>query len=198
MAKSKFTGELAEPLKPMFRGGLLGTGEFREADVQERIEAQSRKLQLLAKHYAVEHPDLNTQTLFVALALAREFVPGFRVADPTTREAGRPEVWTDFREGFLIVEMDKVMRQRGGCGVAEAAATLSKRTPWKQLCKAAGAKDSASSLRQRYYLAKKSGKWIAVLEDAASYEQLTNALQDGIYDSLLQTLHHDFPKAGFG
>lgn len=193
MATKKFSGELAEPLKPMFRGGLFSTGQSEEADARERAEILLRKLQALAAHYGVENQDLNLQTLYVALALAKEFVPGFKVADPNKRD-GRPEVWTDIREGFLIVEIDKEMERGSKCGVSIAALKLSKRTPWKEICKLAGSKDARETLRKRYYSARKTNRWQAILRDSQAYEKLVNQTDDGVYAQMLHSLHKDIPK----
>lgn len=193
MVTKKFTGELAEPLKPMFRGGLLSTGPFSHDDVRERAALQVRKMQLLAAHYGVENQDVNLQTLCVALELAKEFVPGFQVADPNKHD-GRPQVWTELREGFLIIEMEKEQRKGDGCSVSDAASKLSKRTPWKQICALARPQDAAGTLRKRYYSARRTNRWQNVLRDSNEYQKLLDQADDGIYADILNSLHLEAQK----
>ena len=196
MAAKKFTGELAEPLKPMFLGGLLSTGAFGAEDLGARMESERGKLRMVAKHYGVEHPDLNTQTRYVALALAREFVPGFKVADPNKSD-GRPQVWTELREGFLIVEMEKEIRRGNKCSVSVAASKLSKRTPWKQICQLAGTNNAAETLRKRYYRARKTNCWQAILRNSLAYVERVNQPDDGAYANVLNSLHNQIPKTSY-
>lgn len=198
--KPKFSGELAEPLTAIFRGGLIGTGPCRDTDVQKRVETESRKLSLLATHYGVEHADLNTQTLFVALALAREFVPGFKVADPNKKN-GRPQVWTEIREAFLVVEMEREIEFRHHDNSAsEAAKKLAKRKPWSTLCERAGSSDEpAEALRARYFRAKKKNNWAAILRQSLAYERLPENESEKLssYEQMLNSLSEDFPVSSY-
>ncbi len=86
------------------------------------------KLDLLAQHYGIE-PNGN-HYLQLALALARDFVPGFSIA----KMRGAPERWPNLLRGALVVTMQDIIQPtRKGRGPTYAAKILSQRNPWKKM-----------------------------------------------------------------
>jgi hypothetical protein len=93
----RYSGELLEPLSlgslPTFNGAATDERVRKFwVDYSPKAERQiaiqlKRKMTLLKEHYGVN--DMSA----LALALAREHVPGFRVGSVATRRAGRRRTW---------------------------------------------------------------------------------------------------------
>jgi hypothetical protein len=118
--RNRWTGELARPLQvtvnrphgfavpdlrdPAARRKILQENELmRRLRDEARDDAETKKLRLLAESYGVEENDFRA----LALAFAREFVPGFQFEDPIKNvcggpvrqnkvKPGRPRTWTPF------------------------------------------------------------------------------------------------------
>src|SRR5215207_173620 len=82
------------------------------------------KLVLLRRYYQI--PEDPHWPLLLALRLAREFVPGFRVKYPT-RGAGRKRVWNPVLYTQLLVDVEEIKRERA-CGDREACRILVQRS----------------------------------------------------------------------
>jgi DNA mismatch repair ATPase MutL len=103
-----------------------------------RAQAESAKLKLLAEHYEVSQNDFRA----LALAIARDFIPGFRFTDPLTtakvqalphnkqeerdldrlnrllaeaaqNKTGRPTKWHPDRLEELLAEVDAIKKETG-------------------------------------------------------------------------------------
>jgi hypothetical protein len=106
----KFSGELASPIvgnrDAMGRSGLLDARSDEEivasaADEQRRVIAEwTRKLGLLRDHYGIAQE--RHWELPLVLALANDFVPGFRVQFGEVPKRGRKRKWTSSRYMSLL------------------------------------------------------------------------------------------------
>jgi hypothetical protein len=121
--KSKFTGVLAERLKPL-RIGLLISHEERAQVVAERRTQEVAKLDLLREHYGIVAGPNQWQNL--AIRLARECCPGFQ--DKASR--GQPKKWDTGRLLILAGEFRREL-DGGARNKAEAARRLAAREPWR-------------------------------------------------------------------
>jgi len=124
------------------------TDEEREQLAQAWAGEDDEKLRLLLKHYDVE--PLNFYSL--ALALARDFVPGFQ--EKVSR--GRKIKWTDPVKAVLVVEIERLVIPNDPThGVERAAIILSQREPWKSFLESKDTTQSspspAGALRAIYY-----------------------------------------------
>ena len=104
----------------------------------ERAKTKSAKLELLAKHYDVPPNDFRA----LALALARDFVPGFRFRDMLTFtdplgvvvnrrhdekvRMGRPVVWGPDQLEEFLTEVEAIKSASGGTN-REALARLARK-----------------------------------------------------------------------
>lgn len=126
--KPRYEGELARPIpyREALAAALLDEKEWR-------TEIESDRLLLLLKHYGIEITNPN-RWLALALHLARDHVPGFRISDkrgpgrprtrqtnyiagllrqygerPKQKKTGRPREWDDKRYAAMLrsVELRK-------------------------------------------------------------------------------------------
>lgn len=108
------------------------------------------KLRLLCKHYGIEE---NEGSFFaLSLALARDFVEGFKEEEPI----GRKLKWTDLIKGVLVVEVDRLVVPRSKVkGIKWACEQLVKQRPWKTFVSSNEGtflpSDPAETLRTTYF-----------------------------------------------
>ena len=129
-------------------GGLLRepirVSEFGERGISERLVGTMERLDALLKHYEIlkESPGMWFE---LALAMADDLVPGFRVEYPKPGAMHSKKAVDDL---VLFVELYKV--EESGGSVKNAARHLAKRGNFKGR--------SPEGLRQRYYLLKRGGE----------------------------------------
>ena len=138
-----------------------------------RAQVESSKLELLAKHYDVRPDDFRG----LALAIARDLIPGFRFIDPLLPliswgpqheeklKAGRPGMWDFDRLKELLNEVNDVKKSSSATD-REALARLARKKKWGPPTNHRGG----------------SGKWLETLEsrlqDAKRQEKrIANALE---------------------
>ncbi len=173
--KKKFGGELDEPLPPL-RVGLLMDDETKRKTVADHIAVEFHKLELLQAHYGLEIWDYRG----LSLALAREFVDGFKVA----KTKGRRTKWTDHVLGILFVEVERKRierRVRGNKTPLEIYAAVAKQAPWDSFLETVDATgidpDPAEAIRQAYFKAKK-GVSSRIFWDEYRWREETDAVDE--------------------
>jgi hypothetical protein len=130
MSKRRFTGELAKPITIRTQSVTLltDTPEHR-AEVEKHNNAEFsraffesfRKLDLLCAEFNIDTNDAQLKFIRLALALAMEFVPGFRVKNLSlARERGRRKEWGPIRYTQLLADIAKVQTGKK-CSDSEAS-----------------------------------------------------------------------------
>jgi hypothetical protein len=140
---------------------------------EKRAQVEASKLELLATHYGVPSDDFRT----LALAIARDLIPGFRFIDPLRfatsygpqyeekLRTGRPGTWDFDRLEELLNEVN-VVKKSSSVTDREALARLARKKKWGPPTNHRGG----------------SGKWLETLEsrlqDAKRQEKrIANALE---------------------
>jgi hypothetical protein len=140
---------------------------------EKRAQVESSKLELLAKHYGVRSDDFRA----LALAIARDLIPGFRFIDPLRPltswgpqyeekvKSGRPGTWDFDRLEELLSEVN-ASKKLSPATDREALARLTRKKKWGPPTNHRGG----------------SGKWLETLEsrlqDAKRQEKrIANALE---------------------
>lgn len=152
----KYTQELTKPIKRK-RLGLLADEALHAEEARRIVDEMFAKIPMLAQAHGVDHGDW----FGLALALAKEHVPGFKVVNPS----GRPPEWSDVDKAEFSIAVDEV-RLSSGKTVDESMKLVIRLERWAKKT----APMSLEALRQHYYQADK--RWIAVVKDARAYELL--------------------------
>jgi len=101
---------------------------------EARANAETMKLNLLSEHYGLQRGDFRA----LALALARDFVPGFQFADPlryagpqfdVEERSGRPRVWDTDSLLRLLNDVES-LKTNESVSDREALARLARRKEW--------------------------------------------------------------------
>jgi hypothetical protein len=152
--KKVYGNELDEPLEPM-QIGLLAHDDDRAPKISERVKEESRRLDLLSEHYGLDQGDY----FALALALAREFVPGLQ---DKKRGRGAPKKWGEIEMALLYADVQRTIeeRQLSSTDVREACQHLAQSPAWSAFVGRSEGKnrdaDPAEALRSAYYAAVKS------------------------------------------
>jgi hypothetical protein len=162
--RKPFTGLLAEPLEPL-RIGILADKKTIDQEVNERVALEFKKMVALLGHYSIES-NVPDPWYLLALALAREVVPGFR----EKIKRGAPKKWGTLELSFLHAEIDSLLEE--GLTIEQAAAKLAKEKSWKRFLSekdgTAFGPDPAEALRRAYHM-DCSQLWIDISKDARKY-----------------------------
>lgn len=144
--KPKYSGILAQPLVWQTPGnGLLSSSE---AECQKRnSSALAERFVALYRHYGIDHRESGAGAT-LALALAREHVPGFQVLSAPPRGRGAPSKWKGAQDWDLYADVRFLVRN-GGHSAANACRLLTKRPPYR------GKNDG--TLLRRYHKVKSKG-----------------------------------------
>jgi hypothetical protein len=108
----KFTGELAKPITPPVGASAAAQALLRAPDKRQEYVLSEilRKLPRLARHYGLEWAGVQRSALPLLLALAHDFVPGFRVVVKSPSKRGRPaDVWGPAGYLNLLADFDKAL-----------------------------------------------------------------------------------------
>ena len=133
--KKKFSGPLAEPMRPMIEGIIARV----QNDPDNSFDA---KFKFLLDHYGLAKGP--NQYLYLSMALAMEIVPAFQLE----KKRGAKTKWTDDCKACLVVEIERSIEQADrDQSITWAAKELSKKEPWKSLVQS---NDSSEMLRQVY------------------------------------------------
>jgi hypothetical protein len=118
-----------------------------EDEAKRQSEEKLRKLLVLGDHLGIPFEnEIDSWGVVIALALAEEFVEGFRVVEKLPRKRGRPKGSGRVALGPLVDAVDGLKAR--GKSVKNACQILSRKPEWKQL--------NAASLEARYYEQKRS------------------------------------------
>jgi hypothetical protein len=156
---------------------------------EKRAQVESSKLELLATHYGVPSDDFRA----LALAIARDLIPGFRFIDPLRPltswgpqyeeklKSGRPGIWDFDRLEELLNEVN-AFKKSSSATDREALARLVRKKKWGPPTNHRGG----------------SGKWLETLEsrlqDAKKQEnRIANALE-----SLIECVASNSEKSDTG
>ncbi len=150
MKQSKYKGDLAAPMEPIYHGLLSGVGNSLEVAKEQRAAEIARRMNLLAMHFGLD--PLEDPWFVLAYELAKLTVPGLAVRDPLVR-SGAKKVWDHTRLSILVFEMNREIA--GGLKIKQAAYKLAGRRPWKKLCK--GDVDKGEAIRHRFTKARNLG-----------------------------------------
>src|ERR1700733_13068570 len=152
----RWTGELARPIRIRVNrphGFILpDAARDPEADSkvraenklmvrlrdERRAEIESAKLKLLAEHYCVPPDDFRS----LAIALARDLIPGFRFIEPLRPltsygpqyeekvKGGRPTRWNPDQLEELLTEVKAIKKTNAGTD-RDALAVLARKIKWR-------------------------------------------------------------------
>ncbi|MFL9892420.1 hypothetical protein [Paraburkholderia sp. RL17-381-BIF-C] len=131
--------------------------------------ARAEKLLLLFDHYDIPHGRFAE----LAMALAIDFVPGFQV-ETERRRVGPRTKWDDLANGYLAVEIERLIEKNPRLNVTSAAGHLAKREPWKDMVRGSNV---GETLRQKYQEAK-DDRWTTVCRDAYRYHEASGTLAE--------------------
>ena len=143
MSARKFSGPLANPIVvedarlPLPDGGAP---EYRAwFERQKKIEKvrciieAREKMNLLFEEFSVERTGDDERDFYrLTVAMALEFVPGFRFVSSQKKKKGkgRPKVWDDLQYLHLYADLTEVMKRKI-CSQSEACSILTKMEPYK-------------------------------------------------------------------
>lgn len=159
-----YKGDLAKPMEPPVIG-ILATDKQISKVADKESDELVRRYELLFAHYAITFGDWQR----LAMALAREHVPGFRYAQA---KAGAKRTWHSLDRAELKVEIDEMIKEAAdpAKGVNWAAGILaSKPGRWKDLIRKHSA-NPAEVLRRAYYNA--DPRCVSMVRDARAYDEL--------------------------
>lgn len=152
----KYKGTLQKPIarKPhrlLLAEALRGESELMGAPYKEMMD----KLPALFAAHSVPEGDWAS----LAIALAREHVPGFRIVNP----AGRKTEWSPFDKAEFRYDVEAILRDAPDQAVTEAIRKGARLERWAEKTK--GMKVTA--LSKHYYSG--NPKFFQIIEDARSY-----------------------------
>jgi len=185
MTKKKFKGKLAARIEPRLFGGVLFPDDEEEEKLRKWNEEDNEKIQLLMEHYGIEAGPYSFK--FLVLALARDFVPGFK----EKKIKGRPIKWTTTRKGYLTVEIERLIDNNKAKGVKDAAKLLSQVEPWSSFLDEKVSNESTpdpQEVLRSMYFESKGEIWAKVAKKAFLYHEHTNSIEEwnkSIEESLL-------------
>lgn len=145
----KFKGQLATPIQPRTITNYL----MKEQIFREWAKEDWEKIELLCGEYEVAIDDDLYMNL--TLALAKDFVPGFK----EIKRRGIRKKWSDERRDALVIDIERIMTEQK-CSKSEAAKFLSKQEPWCNFLvpkdKFEPTSDPGEALRRQYYKRQKN------------------------------------------
>ena len=126
--KRKFGVALADlenPMPPLTKGMSFDEDADR-VTIEEYTKIEKRKMVLLQMHYGLELGDY----IGLSLALAREFVEGFKEAKPK----GRRKKWDELTLAYLFVEINRKISELelNKKEIKAAATEVAKQPHWAQ------------------------------------------------------------------
>jgi hypothetical protein len=133
---ARFHGVLVEPIAVNLRHTATltdtpeGRAETQSQNANEMLRALTEtleKLPALFKHYGIEWVEGEPPPyVLLVLAMAREFVPGFRIKNLAIEKGrGRKQVWDFVKYSMLLADV-QTLRKRGAASDSEACAQLVK------------------------------------------------------------------------
>ncbi len=179
MAKKKKFGLALEKLEehmPPLKTGLLMDDDAVAKALAEHSAIEGQKLIMLLMHYGLEFGDYRG----LSLALAREFLNGFKEATPM----GRKVKWTNHILGILFVEIE---RKRIGVGLTgkkntpEIYKAVASQAPWNSFLETVWGdgitSDPAEAIRKAYFKAKEK-EWSNVVWKAYRWHEETGTVDE--------------------
>ena len=165
----KYTGKLSKPI-PRKRFGLLASEDDYKAEARSLTDEMFARLPLLAEAHGVPSGDW----FALALALAKEHVPGFNVVNP----AGRKTEWGIAAKAEFRLDVDTIIK-KNGLSVVEAIKLAIRRDRWSAIAKPM----KLPALEQHYY--KADLRFVEVVKDARAWDALPAEVRKP-YESIVQ------------
>lgn len=160
----KYTGTLNKGITRR-RIGLLADSDAPQIEGKRITDEMFAKLPELFKAHGVE---LNNWPA-LALALAQEYVPGFKVINP----AGRPTEWEEFDKAEFRLDVDAFIINSGNTlPVTEAIQRARRLDAWKSKTEAM----KPAALRKHYDMA--DLRMVKLIQDAREYRNQLSATND--------------------
>ena len=187
MAQKKFGGRLDEPMPELQIEMFLSRDDAIET-TQWYLGLEQLKLDQLLMHYGVTNFDYKA----LALAMARDFVPGFQAK----KRRGRPRKWNPWTHGVLYAEISRKIREHvlPADAIGDAAKMLSEQLRWSKFISHVQGSgidaDPAETLRKAYYAAQKD-KFTPMIFDLYQHfehEGTMNEWEKFVDDVLTQSL----------
>jgi ribosomal protein RSM22 (predicted rRNA methylase) len=158
---------------PPLKIGLLASEEQRNRLIRERVDEEFLRMSALAEKMDI--PNGPGRWYAVALSLARLHIPELR----PIKHDGRATVWGDFELGVLVVEMEReIASTTPRKSIADAARSLARRSPWKDLLAPwqegqTHSSDPGEAIRKQYNNGKKN-RFAQVARDSFKYSVAMN------------------------
>ena len=154
----KYEGSLKKGIVRKKLGPLAPDAELKKESERLVNEMFAKLPELFAAHAVSEG---NWPAL--ALALAKEHVPGFKFVNPP----GRKTEWQDYDKAELKIEVDEVANTTG-LSIVESIKLVIRREKWAVRTK----ETSLAALQQVYYNV--DPRWVKLLNDAKAYESIVS------------------------
>jgi hypothetical protein len=156
-ARPKYAGVLRKPI--YFHVPFFPSEEV-EADEQEALmKAFTERTLALYAHYGLK-PNVGN-AVALALALAKDHIPGFRIVYEPPRRPGRPRRESGPQKDLGLCRDVIQLETQGGLSVTRACQLLSKRSAYAGV--------SPKTLERRYYIARATPVY-ETAKAAARYE----------------------------
>ena len=153
----KYTGTLAKPIARK-RTGLLNDDATIEAEANRTTLERFAKLPDLFRAHGVPENDF----LRLAISLAKEHVPGFKLVNPP----GRKTEWSDYYKAEFKLTVDAMREANPGMPTTQAISKVCRLSSWEEKTK--GMKVSA--LRKHYDAA--DPRFVKLMKDAKAYDSI--------------------------
>jgi hypothetical protein len=155
----KYTGTLAKPIARKAERLLLAEA-LREENklINQPYEDRIKKFPALFEAHSVPFGDW----MGLALSLAIEHVPGFRIVNP----AGRKTEWGICEKAELKIAVDDILMAHPGMKITDAMRRVQRLDGWKEKTK----NMKIAALSKHYYSA--DDMWVAIMRDAKAYNSI--------------------------
>ena len=155
----KYKGTLAKPIAQKAKHLLLAELLREENELfSQPYKDRLTKFPALFEAHSVPLGDW----MGLALSLAIEHVPGFRIVNP----AGRKTEWGFHEKADLKLHVDDMLMAHPGMKITDAIRRVQRLEKWQEKTKDM----KVSALSKHYYAA--DDRWVAVMRDAKAYESI--------------------------
>ena len=195
----KFTGDLNKRItqKSVFKRDkfpawqTLGEQKQQEELYDQEIE---KKLTLLFEHYNIFEGVQLDRWRELAIALAKDFVPGFQ-----WNKKGAPRKWKEENLAFLVIDFEHIKTTKNLKSEVLIAKELAKREPWKtfiQQKEAPGISPNPSEVLRQLYIKNKDNTFVKHIREFYEHTVKTrgaDSWDNYIYVRILKKYPHESP-----